>query len=91
MIVQGVFLTDEDAELFSHALSEIKAKAQQEGDVNLDDSRALSTLVSRSPAVGRVQEKETRHADPLGKRIILGTIIRRLESADSQMSGSRQS
>jgi len=59
MIVQGVFLTDEDAELFSRALSEIKAKAQQESEVDLDDSQALSTLVSCSQAA---EKREGRDA-----------------------------
>ena len=46
MIVQGVFSTGGDAELFSRALAEVKTKAYEDSKTSLDDTEALNALVS---------------------------------------------
>jgi len=74
----------------SRALSEVKKKAYEESEDQLDDTQALDALVScfRSfrNAESDGQEKERRHSyfSPLGKRLVLGTIIDRQISADSR-------
>jgi hypothetical protein len=45
MIVQGVFSTGGDAELFSRALAEVKTKAYEDSETSLDDTQALNALV----------------------------------------------
>ncbi|MGA9079836.1 MAG: hypothetical protein WB581_06365 [Halobacteriota archaeon] len=82
MIENGLFLTGSDAELLSRALAEIKTKAYEESEASLDDTQALDALLSslRTAETGeREREKEKRHAylSPLGKRLMLGTIIGR--------------
>jgi hypothetical protein len=80
MIEKGLIITGSDAELLSRALSEVKTKAFEESEAQLDDTQALDALVSgfRS-AESEGNEKERRHAyfHPLGKRLVLGTIIER--------------
>ena len=57
--------------------------------MSLDDTQALDALVSSFRNAGKEeQEKEPRHAylSPLGKRLMLGTIIGRQSDADSRES-----
>ncbi len=85
MIENGLFLTGSDAELFSCALSEVKTKAYEESEASLDDTQALDTLVSCFRNARQEEpEKERRHTyfSPLGKRLMLGTIIGRQGGAD---------
>jgi hypothetical protein len=46
MIEKRVIITGSDAELLSNALSEVKAKASEESEAQLDDAQALDALVS---------------------------------------------
>ena len=46
MIERGLVITDSDAELLSRALSEVKTKAHEESEAQLDDTQALNALVS---------------------------------------------
>jgi hypothetical protein len=46
MIEKGPVLTGNDAELLSCALSEVKTKVYEESEASLDDTEALSALVS---------------------------------------------
>jgi hypothetical protein len=94
MIENGLILTGSEAELLSRALSEVKTKAFEESEVNLDDTQALDTLVACfKTAEGEGQEKERCHSylSPLRKRLVLGTLLDRPVGADNRTSGSRQS
>jgi hypothetical protein len=86
MIEGGVIITGSDAELLSNALSEVKTKAYEESETQLDDAQALDALVScfRSFRNASNDGKESRHSyfSPLHKRLVLGTIIDRQVSAD---------
>jgi hypothetical protein len=88
MIESGLIITGSDAELLCRALSEVKTKAYEESEAQLDDAQALSALVSsfRSfrSAENDGQEKERSHSyfSPLRKRLVLGTIIDRCEGAE---------
>jgi polyribonucleotide nucleotidyltransferase len=87
MIEKGLFLTGCDAELLDRALSEVKTKAYEESEAQLDDTQALYTLVSHyRNARNDSQEKEIHNSffSPLRKRLVLGTIIDRQVSADSR-------
>jgi hypothetical protein len=80
MIEKGLIITGSDAELLSCALSEVKTKAYEDSEAQLDDTRALSALVSGfMSAENDGHEKENRHSyfSPLRKRLVLGTIIER--------------
>ena len=85
MIEKGLIITGTDAELLSRALSEVKTKAYEESEDQLDDTQALNALVSCfKNAENDRQEKEKLHShfNPLRKRLMLGTIIdRRGEAA----------
>ena len=73
-------------ELLSHALSEAKTKAYEESEAQLDDTQALNALVTsfmNAANDGHEKEKLHSHFNPLRKRLVLGTIIERLGSADS--------
>jgi len=86
MIEKGLIITGSDAELLSDALSEVKTKAYEDSETQLDDTRALDALVScfRSfrNAENDGQEKRHSYLSPLRKRLVLGTIIDRQVSAD---------
>ncbi|MGB9371855.1 MAG: hypothetical protein WCB79_08010 [Halobacteriota archaeon] len=61
-------------------LEEVKTKAYEESETSLDDTQALDALVSYfRTAEMEGQQKEGRHTyfNPLGKRLVLGTIIGR--------------
>ncbi|MGZ4869745.1 MAG: hypothetical protein ACXV2F_05230 [Halobacteriota archaeon] len=89
MIKDGLIITGGDAELLSRALAEVKTKAYEESETSLDDTQALGALVSCFRNGGKEEpEKERLHAylSPLGKRLMLGTIIGRQGDADSRES-----
>ncbi len=89
MIESGLILTGNDADLLRRALSEVKTKAYEESEASLDDTQALDALLSSFRATEKQEhEKETSHAylSPLGKRLMLGTIIGRQGDADSRAS-----
>ena len=46
MTESGLIITGSDAELLCRALSEVKTKAYEESEAQLDDTQALSALVS---------------------------------------------
>jgi len=87
MIEKGLIITGSNAELLSNALLEVKTKAYQESEAQLDDTQALNALVSGFiSASNDGQEKERRqsHFSPLRKRLVLGTVIERVGRADSR-------
>ena len=76
MIEKGFFITGNDAELLSSALSEVKTKAYEESEAQLDDTQALRALVSGfMNAESDGQEKRHSYFSLLRKRMLLGTII----------------
>ncbi|MGZ5521226.1 MAG: hypothetical protein ACXWET_05620 [Halobacteriota archaeon] len=87
MIEKGLIITGSDAELLSRALSEVKTKAYEESEAQLDDTQALNALVSRfmsAESDGKEEERRHSYFSPLRKRLVLGTIIERLGGADSR-------
>ena len=75
-----MIITGSDAELLSRALSEVKTKAYEESEAQLDDTQELSALVSgfmSAESDGHEKEKLRSHFNPLRKRLVLGTIIDR--------------
>jgi hypothetical protein len=94
MIERGLIITGSDAELLSRALSEVKTKAYEESEVNLDDTQALDALVTCFKTVQKEeQEREKYHSrlSPLHKRLVLGTLLGRSVGADNRTSESQQS
>jgi len=80
MIEKGLIITGSDAELLSNALLEVKTKAYEESEAQLDDTQALNALVSgfmSAESDGHEKEKLHSHFNPLRKRLVLGTIIDR--------------
>ncbi len=77
MIENGLILTGSDAELLSLALAEVKTKVCEESEASLDDTQALDTLVSCFRNAGQEEQQKESHTyiGPLGKRLMLGTII----------------
>ena len=45
MIEKGLIITGSDAELLSNALAEVKTKAYEESEAQLDDAQTLDALV----------------------------------------------
>ena len=87
MIEKGLIITGSDAELLSRALSEVKTKAYEESEAQLDDTQALNALVSGFMSArngGHEKEKLHAHFNPLRKRLVLGTIIDRQIGVDSR-------
>ena len=86
MIESGLIITGSDAELLSDALAEVKNKAYEESEAQLDDTQALDALVSSFRSFRNTsndgQEKRHSYFSPLHKRLVLGTIIDRQVSAD---------
>ena len=85
MIENGLILTGSDAELLSRALSEVKTKAYEESEVNLDDTQALDALVScfkTAEKEGKEKERCHSYLSPLRKRLVLGTLLDRASGAD---------
>jgi ATP-dependent exoDNAse (exonuclease V) beta subunit len=80
MIENGLILTGNDAELLSRALAEVKTKVYEESETSLDDTQALDALLSSLRTVETEErEKEKHHVNfsPLGKRLVLGTLLDR--------------
>jgi hypothetical protein len=78
MIEKGLIITGNDAELLSRPLSEVKTKAYEQSEAQLDSTQALNALVSSFRSVendGQEKEKELAHFNPLRKRLVLGMII----------------
>jgi len=81
MIEKGLIITGSDAELLSRALSEVKTKAYEESEAQLDDTQALDALVScfrsfrNASNDGQEEERPHSYLSPLRKRLVLGTII----------------
>jgi hypothetical protein len=81
MIERGLIITGSDAELLSSALSEVKTKAYEDSEAQLDDAQALDALVSsfrsfrKASNDGQEKERSHSHFSPLRKRLVLGTII----------------
>ena len=87
MIKKGLIITGSDAELLSRELSEVKTKDYEESEAQLDDIQALNALVSgfmSAKSDGHEKERSHSYISPLRKRLVLGTIIERLGSADSR-------
>ena len=78
MIEKGLIITGSDAELLSRALLQVKTKAYEKSEAQLDDTQAFSALVSgyRS-AESDGHEKRHSYFSPLRKRLVLSTIIDR--------------
>jgi hypothetical protein len=68
MIVQGVFLTGGDAELFSRAQATVKTKAYEDSETSLDDTQALNECVSsfRTAAKTGQEPERTKFKLPKG-------------------------
>jgi hypothetical protein len=63
MIEKGLIITGSDAELLNRALSEVKTKAYEESEAQLDDTQALNALVSGfMSAESDRNEKEKIHS-----------------------------
>jgi len=75
MIQNGLILTGRDAELLSRVLEEVKTKALEESEVSLDDTQALSELLTSFRGEQKEPRKQTYN--PFSKRLFLGTIIAR--------------
>jgi len=89
MIERGLIITGSDADLLSSALSEVKTKAYEESEAQLDDTQALNALVSgfmSAESDGHEKEKLHSHFSPLRKRLVLGTIMDKPGGADSRES-----
>jgi len=85
MIEKGLILTGNDAELLSGALSEVQTKVYEESEAQLDDTQALDALISYfRNASNDGQERHHSYFSPLRKRLVLGTVIERLGSAESR-------
>jgi hypothetical protein len=85
MIEKGLIITGTDEELLSRALSEVKKKAYEESEAQLDDTQALNVLISGFwSAENDGQEKRHSYFSPLSKRLVLGTIIDRQCVADGR-------
>jgi hypothetical protein len=80
MLTKALVLTDDEADLLSRALEEVKTKTFEESEVSLDDAQALDTLISCFRNAEKQElKKERRHtySSPLGKRLVLGTLLDR--------------
>ncbi len=95
-VEKGLIITGSDAELLSNALSEVKTKAYEESEAQLDDTQALNALVScfrsfrDSENDGQEKEGTFSHFNPFRKRLVLGTLLDKPVGADSRKSRSRQ-
>ena len=91
MLAKALVLTDDEADLLSRALEEVKTKAYEESQISLDDVGALNALVSHFRDTEKVEpDKEGRQlsVNPLSKRLFLGHIIGR-EGSTHTASGSQ--
>ena len=86
MIEKGLIITGSEAELLGRALSEVKIKAYEESEAQLDDTQALNVLVSgfmSAESGGHEEERHHAYFNPLRKRLVLGTIIDRQGGTNS--------
>ena len=93
MLAKALVLTNEEADLLSRALEEMKTKTFEESQISLDDVGALNALVLHFRDAEKLEpDKEARQisVNPLSKRLFLGHIIGREGSTDTA-SSSRQS
>jgi hypothetical protein len=93
MLTKALVLTNEEADLLSRMLEEVKTKTFEESQISLDDMEALNALISQFRDAEKVEpDKEARQisVNPLSKRLFLGHIIGREGSTDTA-TGSRQS
>ena len=87
MIERGLIITGSDVELLNSALSEVKTKAYEDSEAQLDDAQALNALESgfmSAESDGHEKERSCSYFSPLHKRLVLGTVIKRLGSAESR-------
>jgi hypothetical protein len=71
----------------SNPFSEVKTKAYEDSEAQLNDTQVLDALVSclrRVENDGQVKERLHPYLSPLHKRLVLGTIIDRQGGADSR-------
>jgi len=88
MLATALVLTNEEADLLSRALEEVKAKSYQESEISLDNTQALNVLVSYFENAQPEKEAHQKPTDSLGKHLFLGHIIGREGSTDTA-SGSQ--
>ncbi len=91
MFTKALVLTEDEADLLSRALEEVKTKTFEESRVSLDDLEALNTLFSHFRDAEKVKpDKEARQipVNQSSKRLFLGNIIGRGGSTDTA-SGSQ--
>ena len=87
MLTKALVLTDDEADLLSRVLEEVKTKTFEESETSLDDTQALDALVSCFRTAGKEgQEDEGRHTylSSLSKRLVVGTLVGRPDGANSQ-------
>ena len=86
MLTKALVLTDDEAELLSRALEEVKTKTFEEFQISLDDLGALNALVSHfRDAAEKEPDKEAHQisVNPLSKRLFLGHFIGREGGTDT--------
>jgi len=91
MLATALVLTNEEADLLSRLLEEVKTKTFEASQISLDDREALSALVAHFRDAEKVERNKEAHQKPvdsLGKRLFLGHIIGREGSTDTA-SGSQ--
>ncbi|MGA3200023.1 MAG: hypothetical protein ABSD89_11545 [Halobacteriota archaeon] len=91
MLATALVLTNEEADLLSRALEEVKTKTFEASQISLDDREALSALVAHFRETEKVKpDKAARQLsiNPLSKCLFLGHIIGREGSTDTA-SGSQ--
>ncbi|MFZ1021350.1 MAG: hypothetical protein WCE82_10865 [Halobacteriota archaeon] len=82
MIQNGLILTGTDAEILSQALLEMKTKAYAESETSLDDTQALTALVSCAEKGGQEKEEHHPYRNLLSKRLVLGTLVGRASAEE---------
>jgi len=80
MLTKALVLTNEEADLLSRMLEEVKTKVYEESETRLDGTQALDAIVSSfRNAETEEQRNERRHThfNPLNKRLVLSTLLDR--------------
>lgn len=86
MLTKAMVLTNEEADLLSRVLEEVKTKTFENSQISLDDLGALNVLVSQfrnAEKLERDNEALQISVNPLSKRLFLGHIIGRGGSTDT--------